>query len=325
MIAARIDAGAAEARRPGDHQPVGQLFHRDAEVAQHLDHDRDAIALLHAQLGGVANLGRALRARGGDAEDRELVDAATSSSPAMRASRGAPGGGRRATRPAPRRAARARPRCRRPSRRARRAARYASGSSRRPVSSSSEPGTSAAATIRNAAEEKSPGSATVVPCNACGPSSSTQSSAPRSAHAEVAQHALGVIARAHRLLDPGRPAGLQAGEEDRRLHLRARDRERVRDADERTALDAERCPAVARLARDRRAHATERLDHPPHRPAQERSVTGETARERTPREHARDEPDGRAGVLAVERGGGCAEAGEAGARDAELLARVARS
>ncbi len=106
-------------------------------------------------------------------------------------------------------------------------------------------------------------------------------------YAEVAQHAFGVIARAHRLLDPGRSAGLQAGEEDRGLHLRARDRERVRDADERTALDAERCPAVARLARDRRAHATERLDHPPHRPAQERFVTGETARERTPREHAR--------------------------------------
>ena len=72
-----------------DHHAVGQLLDLDAERAQHSRHGRDAIGLLHAQLAGVANLGRALRGRGRDAENRELVDRA------QQALAGDPGGAQR--------------------------------------------------------------------------------------------------------------------------------------------------------------------------------------------------------------------------------------
>ena len=96
------------------------------------------------------------------------------------------------------------------------------------------------------------------------------------------------------------PVGVEAGEEDRRLHLRARDRELVRDPVQRPPLDAHRQVAVLRL--DAGAHARERLGDPLHRPRAERRVADEL--ELLPlltRENAGEEPDERAGVAAVDR------------------------
>ena len=60
-----------------------------------------------------------------------------------------------------------------------------------------------------------------------------------------AQHPLGVIARAARLAQRGRALGLQPGEHQRALELRARDRQVVADAGQRAAAHAQRREDVA--------------------------------------------------------------------------------
>jgi hypothetical protein len=63
-----------------------------------------------------------------------------------------------------------------------------------------------------------------------------------------AQHPLGVVSRRDRLDDVGRAAsGVEPGEQDARLHLRARDRQLVANRAQRPALDREREPAAVGL------------------------------------------------------------------------------
>ena len=64
VIAARVDRrGAQRAVRSDDDHPVGEGLALDAERTQHFDHRVDAVALLDAQLGGVADARRPVRAR----------------------------------------------------------------------------------------------------------------------------------------------------------------------------------------------------------------------------------------------------------------------
>ena len=80
------------------------------------------------------------------------------------------------------------------------------------------------ATMKNAADEKSPGTSSEHASSRCG---AVRRLAVRRVDAapEAQQHALGVIARDGRL-DHGRPTlRVQAGEQHGRFHLRARDRQ----------------------------------------------------------------------------------------------------
>src|SRR5690348_5869116 len=86
--------------------------------------------------------------------------------------------------------------------------------------------------------------------------------------AERARHDLGMIARLLRLLDGCDAFGLEPGEDNRRFHLRARDRRRVMNAFEIAAVDLERSAAFAALKP--RAHLFQRLGDPFHRPAPKR-------------------------------------------------------
>jgi len=56
-----------------DQQPVGARFHRDPELPELLVHGSDPIALLHPQLGRVADVGDAVGERGRDREHRNLI------------------------------------------------------------------------------------------------------------------------------------------------------------------------------------------------------------------------------------------------------------
>ena len=116
----------------------------------------------------------------------------------------------------------------------------------------------------------------------------------------------------------GRPSlGAEAGEHDRRLHLRAGDWKRVLDPGERAAFDDERQAAVGRG--DRRSHLGQRVDDPPHRAAGERLVAGELEAAVLEGEDPGDEAHERAGVAAVERCVGRAEAAQADAADDERV------
>ena len=93
-----------------------------------------------------------------------------------------------------------------------------------PCTWSSEPGTSVAATTNGAADEKSPGTSTSPSESRSAGRTVTLVGRTRDARAGRREHPLGVVARRRRL-DHGRLAvGVEAGEQDRRLHLRARDR-----------------------------------------------------------------------------------------------------
>ena len=128
-----------------------------------------------------------------------------------------------------------------------------------PSSRTSLPATIAAATMKNAAEEKSPGIAirpgssrsagsTVTRFAGSSPWTVTGVPAFSTRHRRPcrAQHALGVVA-GRPLLDHRRLAvGEQAGEQQARLHLGAGDGQAVLDAVQRRGADGERRdPAVA--------------------------------------------------------------------------------
>ncbi len=90
------------------------------------------------------------------------------------------------------------------------------------------------ATMKNAAEEKSPGTRMSVPRRADRRRARPWRPARRTLHAEAAEHALGVIAGGRRLGDAGDPACLEAGQQDRGFDLRTRHRQRVVDAVQRS-------------------------------------------------------------------------------------------
>ena len=93
-----------------------------------------------------------------------------------------------------------------------------------PSTTTSESGVTAAPTSQNAADDGSPG---IAASNACGAPDRTRivvASTRSMRRAERGQHPLGVVAARVRLGDLGDAARLQAGEHERGLHLRARDR-----------------------------------------------------------------------------------------------------
>ena len=134
-------------------------------------------------------------------------------------------------------------------------------------------GSSVAATRNGAAAEKSPGTSTCGRRRRSAGLTVTLVRAAPDARPGRGQHQLGVVARRQRLDDGRLALGVEAREQDARLHLRARDRQLVRDALERAALDRERRRALGRL--DPRAHAAQRLGDPLHRALRERLVAGE--------------------------------------------------
>ncbi len=71
----------------------------------------------------------------------------------------------------------------------------------------------------------------------CGPAIETESSVARQSCAKCTQGQFAVIARAHRLAHRRRPRGLQAGQQNARLHLCAGNWRRVVNRLERRAFD----------------------------------------------------------------------------------------
>ena len=127
------------------------------------------------------------------------------------------------------------------------------GFSPTPRMESREPGTSSAATRKNAAEERSDGTTSSRPVSVGRPASVIFRRLDREVGAELAQRDFGVVARAHRLGDGGLAFGEEAGEQHAGLHLRARHRQVVIDGPQLGAVDFERRKLVfARL--DVRAH-----------------------------------------------------------------------
>ena len=96
------------------------------------------------------------------------------------------------------------------------------------------------------------------------------------------------------------PCAYRPGEQDGRLHLRARDRHPIVDAVQPApAADLDRRQAVvgAHLC----THLAQRPRHALHRPSHQRCISDQLRIERLRRQQAREQPDRRAGVSHVER------------------------
>ena len=135
------------------------------------------------------------------------------------------------------------------------------------------------------------------------------------------EHPLGVVASRDGLDDRRLAVRIEPGEQDGRLHLRARHRQSVGDRVERAPLHAEGEPSVSAL--DARTHLPQRIDDPPHRTGAERRVSDEL--ELLPRltgQDAREQTDERAGVAAVDGSARGGQPAEADARDAQLVVRL---
>ena len=122
---------------------------------------------------------------------------------------------------------------------------------------------------------------------------------PRASRAGRGEHPLGVVARRARLDAPSSGRRAEAGEQDRGLHLGARDRQRVLDSRERGR--PRRRAAGCRRSCDRGAHLRERLDDAVHRAPRERFVADERRSSRLEGEDPGEQPGERARVAAVDR------------------------
>ena len=87
---------------------------------------------------------------------------------------------------------------------------------------------------------------------------------PRQSSSKGAQSQFAVVSRAHGLAHHGHADGLQAGQQDATLHLRARNRRRVVDGFQRTSIDDQWRVAVGE--HKARAHGGERLANALHGP-----------------------------------------------------------
>ena len=265
---------------------------------------RDPVGLLAPQLVRVADRRRPLGEAGGEGDQRQLVDrqrdlGAADLGAAQRPRRDA----QVADRLAALLALRGRPRSSAPIR-----SRIASRPVRvglRPTSWSrtSLPGTSVAATMKKAAEEKSAGT-TIRPASSALGRLRRRRASPsrRDVGAGGGQHALGVVAGRQRLDHPRLALGQQPGEEQAGLDLGAGDRQLVG-----------RCRAAARRAtssggrRSSRAlelgaHPAQRLGDPVDRAAADRVVAVERPLAALlPGEPARQQPQQGAGVADVDR------------------------
>ncbi len=144
---------------------------------------------------------------------------------------------------------------------------------------------------------------------------------PCDRHPGRLEHQLGVIAGRRGLDDRRLPFRVQAGEEDRGLHLRARDGKLVGDRAERSCVDPERQVTVHRL--EAGTHPSERLGDPPHRADAERRVTRQL--ELLPvltRQDPGQQPDERSRVRAVDGPARRHEPSQSLAEDAERVVVV---
>ena len=182
----------------------------------------------------------------------------------------------------------------------------------------SEPGTISAARTRKAAELGSPGTLTPRPSSSASPSTVMAREPSRSAtvtsRAEVAQHALGVVARGLRL-DDGRGARrVQAGNQHGRLDLRRGDRQPVLDRQQvGAAANGERQRVLAALL-DLEPHLHQRLEHAAHGPARQRGVARQAHAHVVAGKHAHHQPHAGARVAEVEVAAGLGQAADAAAQ-----------
>ena len=109
-----------------------------------------------------------------------------------------------------------------------------------------------------------------------------------------------MVAAGGRLDHLGHAAGLQPGEHERGLHLRAGNRQVVLAAGEVTAAHDERGELAAGTPVDTRTHRAEGLGDTPHRPAAQRRVAGEHRQVGPPGDQAGEHPHGAPGVGAVD-------------------------
>ena len=234
------------------------------------------------------NARRSVRRGGGDEQDRKLVDHVRHDVRPARRYRAAARDARRDRRPARRRIRAGWSReCRRPSRAAHAASRCGADSCRRRA---------AAAPTRHRASrrrEKMPPrkNPQARRCRSraggCPPSSSCPTRAELDRPAERREHAFGVVARRVRLAHAGLASRVQAGQQDRGLHLRARNRQRRTRCREDVCLprDVQRRQSAS-LRVNVRTHPSERLDHAPHRPARQRFVADQDGIESLPRQQS---------------------------------------
>ena len=166
-------------------------------------------------------------------------------------------------------------------------------------STSDEPGNSAAAQKKNAAEEMSPGTAASIACSFCGPAMETESLLRTNLRAKGPQRQLAVVAGAHGFAHRRGARRLQAGQQHARLHLRAGHRGGVVDRLQRCAFNHHRRVPIRQ--RDARAHFRKRFADSFHGPARQRLVADERKFSLLRRQQARNHAHGRAGVAAVER------------------------
>ncbi len=117
--------------------------------------------------------------------------------------------------------------------------------------------------------------------------------------AETAQHALGMIAGGLGLDDLGDAVDAQARQQHGRLDLGRGHGQAIGDGLEIAAPEGQGKPAlVATHIGD--AHLRERIEHPAHRPLDQRMVAREGGRQRKGGRRAHDQTDAGAGIAAVD-------------------------
>ena len=127
---------------------------------------------------------------------------------------------------------------------------------------------------------------------------------------EGGQEPFGVVTAGGRLGDLGGAGGLQAGDEQGRLHLGAGHRQIESGAGQVAAPDRQRDEHPALPAVDAGAHGPQRLDHPGHGTAGQGRVAVEDAVERPAGQQPGQEAGRRPRVAAVDDGFGLAQAVE---------------
>ena len=197
-----------------------------------------------------------------------------------------------------------------------------------PSTTTSDPGTMSAATMGNAAEDGSAGTTTGDGLSSGRPTRSilrpspsqlTVTSAPK-----CAEHLLGVVARGLGLDDRRHAAGVEAGEQHRRLDLRRGDRRPVEDR--RRVADAfqhDRAAPALRLRQDLGPHEPQRVQNPAHRALAERGVAVEGRGDPVAADDAHHEARAGAGVAEIERGARGKQRPEPGPADPPAARREA--
>ena len=133
-------------------------------------------------------------------------------------------------------------------------------------------------------------------------------------NAERRERALRMVSCGRVLRNLGSAPGHQTGQEDRALHLGARDVRRKGNALQVTAGDGQRRP-IAFSGIHPGPHEGQRRHDAAHRPAGKRAIAGERRHKRVSRDHARQHPHRAAGISAVECLPGRREAGAAATLD----------